>query len=1634
MKQCKYILEGHEFKSEDALDEYLLNNKDLYNKYGDVIFMGKSNQNYIRNILIESDKKKNALYTLSRQVTSNGFQEDYYKVEKPYIGVNEFLLNYKVTNENGSESPLFPVFDMDNYLANKKKDWQNLEYWENEENAQEKIDIFGDGEPKPLESAEDLKRVRDKLEPKWKHQSYVGTAVHNAMRIWWESDKSERKSPEIFEQYLRSKLRGEVGDSGKSYNELIPERIWSQLAQHCYNIAQELDRKFPKAIYLSEIGLNTEITYQDKPEKLVGIADLIIIDQKGNVQLIDYKTSPKSYSAYNDAKKRTFYYQLATYRRMLQRLGINLNENCGAYIIPLKFENFRYDSETDTSTFDNLYAENYNPTTGDSNFSYLVELPILVGDEADRIRQRLDEFIPIAKNVDTRYEDVVQELQDFTKECFTSYSADQEITEEVVIQRIKKQNNFKKDPTTNKYYIKIGKDIISRDTQEDLVKAAKKVFEDAQQVSAEYTQGFKRALLHSQETGELRFNFKSYQVNGKHASETWAEQRFGKYANKNWKILETAPILEELGVVLLQNKFSNQIDVIKLSSHKWQLLTDEVLLGGASSSDFKNNTRHLITGNFESDVQQKQRPKSQAMVSTFGNIELMQTMAILNMFPNMISNNNGIIGEVTVANIKYQQGIQAPPQQLLYNFKELQRLRNLKRKDNNQDQVADNFNNVNIKMVTYLQLISNQFKDIINGDSNNRLMQYSRWKEFKDCIPAWDNHTKNPIKLRAELMELANKIETTFNITKADLAHYSEYQNPERKLYYYIHMAIAEVDGVNYTQQVHDHASYMQNSDILKKGLSGSMIDNPGNMSSETLNFISEQLNVAYQNIRNDMVDLSQIVRNQVNKLKEAKKFGWIESRTIGNQTNLYKNMYEVVNGDLRFKNPWDRSNNLDDAEREFLMFAITLINKTRFGISEKSELDALMLNDPEAFFAVPLVEGTAASKVASRGYLETLKNKFKSYSPENIKNTILRKMEGYLDESSEINKARQGEMWEMLNMFSATEGNNNRRDQVIFSIISDNPDLGLDFFERNLETILLKHKFAYSQKTHIDKVFPTIKAGMLHLSMQGIIMNDKFVQDIDYLSKFIKNKIFNLSIQEGKWKTIEYAAGELMSVASKMALAFNPRQLYQTIDGIWKDISLYIRKPDGEESFTAKNLKDSFFWAYSDLIKNWGNNKSMCELVNEQYGLNDMDINTLTQRLSSDNVGIFNFWNIGFKFASRPDFYNRLTIFSAQMRGDGCFEAHSVKNNKLIYDWTKDKRFDLFAKTKESDVNILSKSDQEKYKKQKGLYIAMARQFMAEHALDLDGNEFILDLEKKIPLPRAYTTKQSEGMKALSDLIYGYYSSEKKSLVQSTTLGALYMQMNTYWSSKKNQWIAPGGIKMMGKMEQYEENGIKYWHKIGKDGEILDEPVPDGDPNASEVPYLQWKGQFQEGILVTVWNMLLDCTLGVKDYGISEGINVAKETWASRWNSEDESLKRAYRNNLKQLFYDLFMWLFMGMFVSSSLLAATKDYIKDVGNTDLQDAIANNAMLNTVEMLDSSFDDFNFVKSIAGRGVQWTPLAIQSMDRTVSSLVRMCTGSTDWYDTAVNFQAATRTQEPIWDYVKISTLGRKIGDNGQEE
>ena len=56
------------------------------------------------------------------------------------------------------------------------------------------------------------------------------------------------------------------------------------------------------------------------------------------------------------------------------------------------------------------------------------------------------------------------------------------------------------------------------------------------------------------------------------------------------------------------------------------------------------------------------------------------------------------------------------------------------------------------------------------------------------------------------------------------------------------------------------------------------------------------------------------------------------------------------------------------------------------------------------------------------------------------------------------------------------------------------------------------------------------------------------------------------------------------------------------------------------------------------------------------------MDNVSFADNNTSNRHGMYNFFGkLAYKFSSRPDFYSRMTIFVAQMKADGSYEAHSV-------------------------------------------------------------------------------------------------------------------------------------------------------------------------------------------------------------------------------------------------------------------------------------------------------------------------------------------------------------------------------------
>jgi len=84
--------------------------------------------------------------------------------------------------------------------------------------------------------------------------------------------------------------------------------------------------------------------------------------------------------------------------------------------------------------------------------------------------------------------------------------------------------------------------------------------------------------------------------------------------------------------------------------------------------------------------------------------------------------------------------------------------------------------------------------------------------------------------------------------------------------------------------------------------------------------------------------------------------------------------------------------------------------------------------------------------------------------------------------------------------------------------------------------------------------------------------------------------------------------------------------------------------------------------------------------------------------------------------------------------------------------------------------------------------------------------------------------------------------------------------------------------------------------------------------------------------------------------------------------------------------------------------------------------------------MFDSSTDDLNAIKSIFGRGVNWTPFSISTGKRLTTTFFNVVSGKVDAYDGFTRSFAATNAIQPMMDYVKLNTLGREIGDNGDDE
>lgn len=1582
--------------------------------------------------------------------------------EKPFVGTNRFLASIQNDTGDGKFHPLFPIFMEDSYWNKKRLDWSKG-MWDSVEELKEVCQILGVQNIDKLTDRTSFEKVRQAYTEKWEAQARHGNTIHEFLQVFFSKidGKTVRyQMPDQIKSMVIQHFDKLIDTMGKeAFKEKFelptPQQLESML-KYARGFEENLSNRFGKdAIYMPEVALQTKLGYsfEDGSDELMGVLDLLVIDNAGNAHIIDYKTSPKPYNDYNAVKKQTFYYQLATYRRIIERMGVNLSYESGLYVAPIQLKDFQ--KTDDGWTYSEIVAHHTAVQIKDSNKvrneeTYLEDLTAtILGNET--INYNMDKLLPIPTAEEIKPKETLSYVKKWMDIWFPRFYFGQEVSDEEAMSFI--QNHIKERNKNGKYvYKRTFPTVVTyeSDTQEGLLKYVKEDLGGKKKYRNKLTESVKYTMAEAMKNGQRHLDIKiASMAQGKDSE--WLAHTLEKYLNGNWEMKSSNhndgyKALEDLGILVFKNKITKNFEFVKVTNRNTHL------------GCFIHGRKHL-TSKYEPDIIEDNKSDSLMLDSVYGNIELMEAMLAINANPDLFDNGNGALGQIIVINPAIQRGLTASNKELLYCFNKLADLSGME---------GNNFTSRNKSGMPYIrvrstyEIVRDHLHEILMTGIETKWRDLSpKWKKYESCVSDLETPMSDPVRARAALKALSDKLEMGEDkfqgMTKVHTDPYSDQQSPQIRLQAEVLAALSEIDGYDQRQQIQHDDSYWSDIKSLRHGHSGLMLDNQGFLNNPALNRLAKGTTIAYQNIREEVQLVKSTLRQLVQAVKQEEGFNYLLERTIGNQTDIYLSLTEKRDGDLYFVNP----DTLSGAKRALLEYVITIINCDRFGIDKtapKEEIEArleqLKEEDPDYFYKVPLTFASASSKMANIGGLQGLFagvkdvlaswNPFdKAVGPKNAATEFKKKVEGFLDitpeDTEEYARIRDNEQWHMVNNFAKSEDPNYR-----YAFIKEE---GIDSFERNLETLTLEHVFAYSRQRNLDEILPMVRATMINVANQGFIQNDKFEETLEYIAKYVRNKIFNQSLVDDKNKALKVFAGKMQLTASKFALAFSPAQLYQNLEGLWKDISLVIRKPDGETSFTKKNMLDAYFFAYKDLF-HYGNGNSLTELLNEFYGINDMDMNTYIDKIKSDQSGIYNFNSLMFRMSQRPDFYNRMTIFGAQMRGDGCWDAHSVVNGRLKYDWTLDKRFDIFAKYKTEDK--VPPELLKEFNKQKALYIAMAQQMEREHTRDEKGNLFRLNLSDPQPLPKAYTTEQSEGMKALGDLLYGYYAHEKKSLWQGTAVGSMVMQMNTFWSSKKNQYMAPGGSKYMGRMEQYYEvqydennqalldkNGEPiieyYWDEIDDHGRVL-RTVKDSEltDDMRVIPCMRWKGQFQEGIFVTLLNQFSTFWKPEEDFKgtIGDRFRTVHERY---WNHPDPNLRRAYRSNIKQFWYDLLAFILLGLIVGPALLNATKEYMKDRGNETFTQAIKNATCTLGASIVNNSGRDFFALQAILGIGVSWTPFSIQSWKRITQNMFNVLEGDKSFYDAIISSAAATRSTRPVWDYIGDQT-GLNVARNDEEE
>lgn len=1179
-----------------------------------------------------------------------------------------------------------------------------------------------------------------------------------------------------------------------------------------------------------------------------------------DTDLFLFVSSNTKYKNWDSAKKQRYDYILGMTRAVLMSNGVentpekSLNLN----IIPLIFKKGKIED------FEiQLDVPARNLETSNSGL-----------EENGIITRELERFVNKDPNIiipetNTDLETLHNTINKVTNGGWTSIIKHQRSKEELK-QKILESKNPKGEYTFYKNIGTSSKKVIIK-TESQIDEEIDKYLQELEKNKYQYT---KDIIKTCNQVINARKHNKEIDINifGSHNAsvQTQVNKLFSNYLNGDYSIV-ARPEFYANGIIAFINNKTRHIDFITLTNEQLNLV-HQLQEGGGTT---------IYGGYFKDDEAYKTFGKNIPSATTFS-LEFLKVLTVCNAIPEIFEKCS--IGNIYCTNINTGESRVADS--------------NIHKHFSKLAQVIGNPNHLNSKIL--IQKSTNRWFFEINNLLNT-LDSNDLQKEVKDQLDklTTTNYYDYHILLK-QVQELKKVIENKHReFKRQDITKDISFSTTEEKLYAMVCALEAtykrfqweneeDFDSLNlnmpqfvqfFKMMFFNNVSRVSKDNVLLNGFAqGTTLSGANNMSSNMLKQIQEILDSGNLQIREQTEKECLKIQKSSIKLFKEKGISTAERWVVGDLYLTYNRLFEKdengkIHRDFKVKNPWDMTNDLEKYEREYLIDILWQINKFRLSDLTEEERsgsfeavknhhkvqDAIANN---TYFEIPLQRGNMLSRFHNRksnGISDWFKqkslfilDKFKEFSTTFDPRNLDRIHKDYFDRSKE-NYNKYPNIYKM--------------DSITRNMVLDSEDVA--YWETDLDFIAMNMAFHSAKEVIFNETLSSIRSIVTFAKFQSNITGQDISKYLQEIKDKIKITIFNEPLIEENLKQVANIIKTGRKITSNLTVGFKPLTLVKELSvGFIRNLSLAttnIIKSD--KSFTLKEIKDAYLTIFGhiktksqDLISSDDRDIAEFTLINKlnnQYGMSNMDLNTIIDKLKTNRFGLsagiskWSFW-----FATYGDFVNRMVLLIAEMKKNGSWDAHKIVNGELVYDMSKDKRFEIYYKHK-NDQTFYNNPE---FKKQKALYLTMMDEFIQEGYKNKDGKL----LKYGDDLPRAYTTKQRNSIKELSDTMYGCYDHELKMKVEHTIYGLLFFQFKTYWSGAMRRYFAmPGTKTSKGKYVQAkdEQGNLLYRKPIyDEDGKIIIgwDTVTDNENGTLDELYI-WEGDFMEGMMVSIVLTLKD-------------------------------------------------------------------------------------------------------------------------------------------------------------------------------